>query len=92
MKTVQYFSDEYLRECSKMSPEEIVEFLEGFRELQGSQHFSGKRRQKSKLISLKVAEDLLAAFREKADREEIAYQTQIKKLMLEWLASANSTR
>jgi len=38
MKTVQYFSDEYLEQCKQASPEEILEFLESFRrtrELEG---------------------------------------------------------
>ena len=29
--------------------------------------------------------DILAVFRSKAERENIPYQTQIKRLMLEWV-------
>lgn len=31
MKTVQYFTEEYLERCSRMSPIEILQFLEEFR-------------------------------------------------------------
>lgn len=31
MKAVQYFTPEYLGRCSKMSPTEILQFLEDFR-------------------------------------------------------------
>lgn len=31
MKAVQYFTLEYLERCSKMSPTEILQFLEDFR-------------------------------------------------------------
>jgi hypothetical protein len=31
MKAVQYFTPEYLERCSKMSPTEILQFLEEFR-------------------------------------------------------------
>jgi len=80
MKPVQYFSDEYLEQCKKMTPEQIVRFLDDFRQLQGVQPES-----RSKLISLKVPEDLLRAFRARCDMEGVKYQTQIKKLMSSWL-------
>ena len=78
MRPVQYFSREYLERCKKMSPEEIGEFLEGFRLLQES-------RKGSRLISLKVPEDLLGAFRRKCNLTGVRYQTQIKLLMARWL-------
>ncbi len=37
------------------------------------------------IISLKVPEDLLTMFKDKAARSGVAYQTQIKRLMAEWL-------
>lgn len=40
---------------------------------------------KSKLISMKVPEPLLEAFREKSQVLGVPYQTQIKNLMKEWL-------
>ncbi len=35
LKAIQYFSPEYLEQCRSMKPEQIVQFLEDFRTLQG---------------------------------------------------------
>ncbi len=80
MRPVQYFSDAYLEQCRHVTPEQALTFLEEFRLLQQP----GKAAP-SKLISLKVPEPLLAAFRQRCDNEGIKYQTQIKQLMQEWL-------
>lgn len=80
MKTVQYFSDEYLKECQKMTLEQRLEFLENFREI--TQNHSP-----SKLISIKIPENLLNSFKIKCSKNNLRYQTQIKKLMAEWLQS-----
>jgi predicted DNA binding CopG/RHH family protein len=80
MKAVQYFSDEYLEQCRGMTPEQIIRFLDDFRQLHGANTPS-----KSKLISLKVPENLLNAFRVQASREGTPYQTQIKALMRDWV-------
>lgn len=80
MRPVQYFSDEYLAQCARMKPEEIVRFVEDFRRLH-----AGGLAAKSKLISLKVPKPLLEAFRTKAALTGVAYQTQIKRLMQDWL-------
>jgi predicted DNA binding CopG/RHH family protein len=58
----------------------ILEFLEQFQELQNLQ-----AKHTSKLISIKIPEQLLAAFRFKAQREGVPYQTMIKRLMMDWL-------
>ena len=79
MRPVQKFSDEYLQRCQEMSPDEIVKFLEDFRRIHG------KRPSKSRLISMKVPEDLLDAFKAKARLHGMRYQTQIKRLMEAWL-------
>ena len=79
MKAVQAFSDEYLERCREMSHDEIARFLDDFRRIHG------KKRSVSRLISMKVPEDLLAAFRAKAQLHNVPYQTQIKKLMTSWL-------
>lgn len=81
-KPVQYFSDEYLARCREMSPEEILGFLENFRLLHG------EKRAASRLISLKVPRPLLEAFRDRCRLEGLRYQTQIKRLMIDWLDSA----
>jgi len=80
VKPVQYFSDEYLEQCKGFTPEQALIFLEEYRQLQ---HPALQTR--SKLISLKVPEPLLGAFRQRCEREGVKYQTQIKKLMHEWL-------
>lgn len=78
MKPVQYFSDQYLEQCKSMSAEHIVEFLDAFRLMQ-------QPAAKTKLISIKIPEPLLKAFRSKCELENLKYQTQIKTLMKEWI-------
>lgn len=79
MRPVQKFSKEYLEQTRKMSPEAILRFLEDFQILHGTPSKS-----KTTLISLKVPEDLLRAFRNKAEIHQVKYQTQIKNLMEKW--------
>lgn len=78
MKTLQFFTDEYLEQCRNATPEAILEFLESFRLMNDTSV-------KSKLISIKVPQPLLESFRHKCKLEEVRYQTQIKKLMEQWL-------
>lgn len=78
-KTIQFFTKEYLERCKGMTPDQIIEFLENYRML-----FS-KTQEKSQLISLKIEPALLKAFKQRAQLAGIPYQTQIKKLMKEWL-------
>lgn len=78
MRPVQFFSDEYLEQCKSMSAHDIAEFLEAFRLMQ-------QPAEKSKLISIKIPESLLAAFRKKCELEDMKYQTQIKKIMRLWV-------
>ncbi len=58
----------------------IVEFLESFRDM-----VDPRAQAKSKLISIKIPEPLLAAFKFKAKSSGVPYQTMIKRLMLIWL-------
>lgn len=81
MKAVQKFSKEYLEQCKDLTPEQTIKFLEDFRSLQAS-----TKKSKTKLISLKVPENLLEAFKFKSEVSGLRYQTQIKNLMKEWLA------
>ena len=81
MRPVQYFTDEYLAQCKRMKPADILRFLDEFRRL-----YSPGRRSGSRLISLKVPEELLEAFKAKARLHDVRYQTQIKRLMTEWVA------
>ena len=80
-RPVQFFSDEYLERCRAMKPAEVLEFLEGFRLLHG------RVPSKSRLISLKVPENLLEAFRTRCRLEGVRYQTRIKRLMSDWLGA-----
>ena len=80
-KGIQTFSREYLKNCQKMDAYEILKFLDDFRKL----HAAPEKSKKSKLISIKMPEDLLSVFRKRAQLEGIPYQTMIKKLMREWL-------
>lgn len=79
-KTIQYFTPEYLAQCAEMTPMQIIEFLENYRQL-----VAGAPQEKCQLISLKIEPSLLKAFKQKAQLEKTPYQTLIKRLMREWL-------
>jgi len=76
----QIFTDEYLSEIKEATPTQIARWLDDYRKM-----MSGESNTKSKLISMKVPQDLLTSFKEKAKLANTPYQTQIKKLMIEWL-------
>jgi len=80
MRPIQYFSDEYLKQCHAATPKQILTFLESYRLMQAVEG-------KSKLISIKIPESLLATFRQKCEFHGLKYQTHIKKLMQEWLTN-----
>ena len=80
MRPIQYFSDEYLEQASKLSPTEIVEFLESMRLISEASPPS-----KSILISMKIPLNLLNAFKAKCSIGKIPYQTKIKELMRKYL-------
>jgi predicted DNA binding CopG/RHH family protein len=85
MKAIQRFSDVYLESCRDMTSDQIIQFLDDFRRLHGG------RPATSKLISLKVPEDLLSAFKTKAALSNTPYQTQIKALMKTWVLESNES-
>ena len=76
MKAIQYFDGEYLEACRHFSVEDILQFIEGFRQLA-----LGSPTAKMKLISMKIETDLLDHFRRKAALENRPYQSKIKDLM-----------
>ena len=82
MRPVQYFTPEYLEQCRRMTPDQIIRFVEDFRVLHGGR---GPGRSPSRLISIKVPEDLLEAFKTRARLSGRPYQTVIKELMRSWL-------
>ena len=83
-RPVQYFTQEYIDQCKKMSREEIVEKISEQQEFFWKMHL-GEEFEKSQLISIKIPRHLLKAFRDQCDQSGVKYQTQIKKLMLQWL-------
>lgn len=83
MRPVQHFSDEYLAHSRKIRPDDVARFLEDFRSLHGPQP-------KSRLISMKVPEPLLAAFKLRCRAEGAPYQRKIKQLMRDWLEGVGS--
>lgn len=74
IKALQKFKDKDL--VHSMTPQEIAEFLESFRNLSFSVNNA-----KSQLISIKIPQDLLMLFKVKANQEGSKYQTKIKELM-----------
>ena len=87
MKTVQYFSDEYLTRCKELSTEQIAKFLDDFRLINSPRH-----QVKTKLISLKVETDLLDAFKVQSRLDGVPYQSRIKKIMRDWLSDNDPSR
>lgn len=61
-KALQMFSDEYLEYAKQLTPRQIVDFLEDFRQIAAA-----GQPQKSKLISMKVPQNLLDAFKFRLD-------------------------
>ena len=82
MKPVQYFDDDDLKRCRNATPQQIAEFLEQFRLLQT---VSTELKPKSKLISIKIPQDMLTTFRARCEIEGVKYQTKIKCLMSAWI-------
>jgi len=89
MRPVQYFNDDYLAQSSKATPEQVLAYLEQFRLLQSNAIKAVPM--KSKLISMKVQEDLLKTFRAKCEIEGLKYQSKIKVLMQQWVQSSASS-
>ena len=80
MKPLQRFSAEYLESTRNVSPEQILRFLDEFRQIHAPDR-------PSRLISMRVPEPLLSAFKNRCGLEGVPYQTRIKELMAEWLGS-----
>lgn len=82
MRALQKFSKESLERSRFLPIEEVIGFLEDFRCF----HSEGTP-QESRSISIRIPKNLLSTFRTKSKIEGMHYQTQIKKLMEEWLAT-----
>jgi predicted DNA binding CopG/RHH family protein len=79
MTAIQYFSEQHLEQCRKLTTDQILQFLSDFQQLHSRQAT------KTRLISIKVPEDLLRAFKTKAELANVPYQTHIKRLMQQWV-------
>jgi predicted DNA binding CopG/RHH family protein len=77
---VQTLTIEQIAWGKKLSVEERVKFVEDFMRLA---HDSSDA--KSKLISIKMPEDLLRLFKTKCAANGLTYQTHIKQLMKKWI-------
>jgi len=62
---------------------EVMNFIENYKRM-----LDPRAQKRSKLISIKIPEPLLEAFRYKAEREKTPYQTKIKQLMMEYLKAS----
>lgn len=80
MTPVQRFTRAQLERSKELSPKQILRFIEDYRAI----HLP-RPKQRSKLISLKLSEPLLRAFKDKSQLAGVPYQTQIKALMRQWL-------
>jgi predicted DNA binding CopG/RHH family protein len=80
-KTIQYFTKEYLERCAGFTPDQIIEFLENYRNLVMNIP------EKCKPISLKIEPSLLNSFKQRAKLEGVPYQTKMKELMRDWINS-----
>jgi uncharacterized protein (DUF4415 family) len=80
VKTIQFFSDNYLAQCEQLSAEQIVKYLEDFRIVNRP-----LKKPVCKLISIKIETDLLQAFKTKAHLDGVPYQSRIKAIMRDWL-------
>lgn len=77
-KTLQFSGGPTFPDTDDVTP--IVEFLQNYRDA-----VDPRAQYPSKLISIKIPEPLLAAFRFKAEHAGVPYQTMMKRLMLKWL-------
>jgi predicted DNA binding CopG/RHH family protein len=83
MKAVQKLSDVYLERCQDMTADQIIQFLDDFRNLHSSKTAS------SKLISIKIPTHLLNTFKAKSAMANTPYQTKIKILMKAWVLKSS---
>ena len=79
-RAVQLFSDDYLRECQKVSLEDRIKFVEDLRRLAYA-----SAPEKNVLISMRIGDRLLKAFQNRCKRENIPYQQKIRALMRDYL-------
>ncbi len=86
-RPVQYFNQDYIDQCQIMSHIEIIEKITEQQNLFWS--LQNRDVEKSCLISLKVNDLLLEKFKDVCETHNLKYQTQIKKLMMNWVLQNN---
>jgi uncharacterized protein (DUF4415 family) len=79
--SLQFFTEEYIERCLKMTPTQRAQFVEDYRKM----FYEAKIKSPSRLISMKVPQDLLDLFKKKSELENTPYQTKIKDLMKAWI-------
>lgn len=82
-RTLQVHTKNRLQEGQKLKKEEIVQFIDDFQKVMTGDE--GKR----KLISLRVPEKLLELFKKKSEIQSTPYQTQLVRLMREWVTNGD---
>jgi predicted DNA binding CopG/RHH family protein len=84
MKALHRLTNEQLQRSRKLTPDQVIGFLEHYRRL----HFG--QPSPSKMVSIRIPADLLEAFKVQAYIHGTPYQTQIKKLMRDWVLRPDS--
>lgn len=91
-RAVQYFTKEYLEQCSNMKAEERLEFLDNFRQLSfaaAQNPPQEKQTPPSKAICIKMPQDLLQLLKLKASQKGIPYQSYMKQLLRQAIGQGN---
>ena len=86
-KPVQYFNEEYLRQCQAMTLDQIVKSISDQQKLFWS--LQDLDDDKSILISLKVPKRVLKKFKELCENKNLKYQSQIKQVMIKWILESS---
>lgn len=90
MKTVQFFSDDYLAISRKSSPTQIATFLDDYRTLQ-SNAILRVDRGPTKLISVRLPVRVLSALKSLSKAKQVPYQTLMKEMIERCLKSDEPT-
>ncbi len=78
-KGLQKFKKKDLSQIGNTDATQIAKFLEDF------QHMIAGIDDKTKMISLRVPENILSAFKFKAERQKLKYQSVVIDLMRKWI-------
>jgi predicted DNA binding CopG/RHH family protein len=85
---IRRFSKEYLERSQRMSPLEILEFLENYRDLyaeaQEEQTKAQNEENEEEEIRIRLPKKLLSVFRTQAYLAGVTEQAQIQRLIRDW--------